>query len=425
MRFTPRTLLNCAMVAFVLANVGRIPSGPLGGRVSALTLNDLMLFPLWGMLGAVWLRRTGAVRVERTTLWTLGFVGVATLSTVLAIDRYSLGVGAAIGVSAFLVRWVLYAGWYFVPRLEEREDNVRDSWRIVDRAILCIAAFGIFQSMFLPGFAQLLHVGGENATDWDRQGRRLVSTLLDPNFAGILIVMALLPRLARLIDGLVSSRRVLAMLGVALLLTLSRSSILALLMGVGVLLLVRGFSLRMLRVALVSALFMLPLITVIADFAADYNKLRIDGSALARLIPWVRAIRLLQAHPFFGVGFNAIEPAQRQMGWHAVAGTEVSLDGGLLFLAAMTGLVGLAAYSGILANVLSSARRTWRSAAANPEERAFATGTAAVTIALLVHSFFSNSLLLPFVMEVSWLRWGASAAVARRVIARAALAKSP
>ena len=37
----------------------------------------------------------------------------------------------------------------------------------------------------------MIHDGGDLPT-WDLQGRRLVSSVLDPNFAGVLIVIALL-----------------------------------------------------------------------------------------------------------------------------------------------------------------------------------------------------------------------------------------
>jgi predicted Na+-dependent transporter len=49
------------------------------------------------------------------------------------------------------------------------------------------------------------------------------------------------------------------------------------------------------------------------------------------------------------------------------------------------------------------------------EFRALATGIAAGTVALCVHSVFVNSLLTPFVMEPLFVLWGLSFSLARSV----------
>ena len=72
----------------------------------------------------------------------------------------------------------------------------------------------------------------------------------------------------------------------------------------------------------------------------------------------------------------------------------------------MTGVVGLVCYLAMLWRVGRNCRRTWLDADATPGERAFAIGAAAATAAVLVHSLFVNTLLMPFVMEQLWLLWG-------------------
>ena len=88
MRISPRTLLTVAMPALVLANVGRIPSAALGGRTAPLTLNDLLLVPLWTMLLALWLRRGTALRLDPVTRATLAidFDSQCSLSKLTAND---------------------------------------------------------------------------------------------------------------------------------------------------------------------------------------------------------------------------------------------------------------------------------------------------------------------------------------------------
>ena len=152
-------------------------------------------------------------------------------------------------------------------------------------------------------------------------------------------------------------------------------------------------------------MLVLPFLSLLISFAASFNKLGYDASAAQRWVPWIRASRLLIEHPWFGVGFNAIKQAQESHGWRALGGADVSLDGGLLFVAAMTGVVGLGLYVRMLVRVARGARSVWRDGALHPTDRAHATATFAATAAVVVHSFFVNSLLLPFVMQILWVMW--------------------
>jgi len=418
-RLTPRVLLAASSITLALGNVGRIPGGAIGGRAAPIALNDVLLLPLWLMLMAFVLRGQRRWALDSTANWTLAFIVVAAISALLAVPRYSLGAGAAFGVVAFLIRWVLYFGWFPLVVACLDDTDVLVAWRRFDTAILLVAAFGIFQFAVLPGFAQMIHTGGEGAPEWDPQGRRVVSTFLDPNFAGIVLCIALLMRLARVAEGLVSRHAPLAVLALALLLTVSRSSLLALAAGIGVIIIARGLSVRLLRVFLVGAIAGLPFITLFLAFASGFNKLRVDASAVQRLVPWLRALELMGDHPVFGVGFNAVAWAQRARGWRVLGGAGVSLDGGLLFVGAMTGIVGLIIFSAILVSVVRRARRLWQDGDVSAENRAFATGTAAVTVAVVVHSFFVNSLLLPFVMQLLWVLWGGVSVMRRSALAAA------
>jgi O-antigen ligase len=416
MRLSARAVAGAGAVAFALGNVGRIPSAALGGRSTPLVAADLAVALVWAFLCLA--LAAGAVRplVDRVATAAAAFIGVALLSTALAFSRYRLGATDGFGVLAFLVRWVAYFGWYLFPLWCLTRDESRAAWRDIERAILAIAVFGIAQSAFLPGFAQIVHDGSGMPT-WDVQGRRLVSTLLDPNFAGILIVVGIVARLARIAEGMRERALPLVVLAVALLLTVSRSAIAALIVALVVIAFARGLKLALFRVIAVGVVLVLPFLSLLISFAAGFNKLGYDASAAQRLIPWTRAIRLLLEHPWLGVGFNAVQQAQEAHGWRPVGGADVSLDGGLLFVAAMTGLIGLWLYVRILWRVWRSARRAWRDRGAPPEHRAHAVASAAVLAAVVVHSLFVNSLLLPFVMQVLWVMWARleHIAAARRV----------
>ena len=51
---------------------------------------------------------------------------------------------------------------------------------------------------------------------------------------------------------------------------------------------------------------------------------------------------------------------------------------------------------------------------AHPEHRALALGTVAAAVAIVVHSLFTNSILLPFLMAPMWTLWGMVAVMYRR-----------
>ncbi len=421
MRLSARLLAALGAIALCLGNVGRIPSAGLGGRGTPLVVADLVVAAVWAfLLFAVVLGR-GRIVVDDVMSATAAFLAAATVSTGLAFTRYNLGVLDGAGVAAFLIRWIAYFGWYPFVVWCLTPDESRDAWRYIERALLVFAVAGIVQSAFFPGFAQMIHDGGDLPT-WDVQGRRLVSSVLDPNFAGVLIVIALLFRLARVAEALPESGVTMATLGAALLLTVSRSSILALVVGLVVLAVVRGLKRRLFRVFVVGAVLVLPFLSLLISFAGSFNKLRYDASAAQRLVPWLRAGRLVQEHPWFGVGFNAIRQAQESHGWRAIGGADVSFDGGLIFVAAMTGIVGLFLYLRMLLRVTRGARRVWRDGSLPSVDRAHATATVAATAAVVVHSLFVNSLLLPFVMQILWVMWGRLAHIRAARRARLGLA---
>jgi O-antigen ligase len=405
MRLSARTVAALGAIGLGLGNIGRIPGVALGGRSAPLVVADLVVVFMWGILLLAVLSGQVRLVIDDVMSGAMAFLAAATVSTLLAFARYNLGIVEGLGVAAFLIRWLAYFGWYPFVVWCLTPDESRDAWRYVERSLLLFAAAGIIQSAFFPGFAQMIHDGGDLPT-WDVQGRRLVSSMLDPNFAGILITIALLSRLARVAEGFVESTVVLVVLGTGVLLTVSRSAILALAVGIVVIVAARGLKAPLLRVLGAGALLLLPFLSLILAFAAGFNKLRYDNSAAQRLVPWVRASRLLVEHPWFGVGFNAIKQAQESHGWRAIGGADVSFDGGLIFVAAMTGVVGLFFYLRMLIRVGRGARGAWRDESLPAVDRAHATATAAATAAVVVHSFFVNSLLLPFVMQILWVMWG-------------------
>jgi O-antigen ligase len=344
----------------------------------------------------------------------LAFATLGGLVAIAAMPRFGLTASQLVVSLAYLVRWVWYLGIYLVAINVVQSEDVAAVWRSLESMMLVFAAFGIVQALFLPHFAQLVYPESRVAMDWDEQGHRLVSTVLEPNIAGAMILIVLLIQLAQLGAGERVALWKPTLMFAALVGTLSRSSFVGLFVGGLVILAVRGVSRRILRFAVLLAVLLLPLGPKAFQFARDYNKLSIDASALSRVANWLRLLTVFGDNKLVGVGFNTFRYVQERYGYTAMdAISASSADGGILFVAVMTGVVGVALYLGMLALVVWRCRAVWRNPLAAKSEQAMATGIAAATIAVCVHSFFVNSLLTPFVMEPLWVVWALAFVIAR------------
>jgi O-antigen ligase len=327
---------------------------------------------------------------------------------VLSITRFGL-TGMQVVVSlAYLFRWLVYFGLYVVVINIVRADDVMDVWHSLETMMLVFAAFGIVQALFIPHFAQVVYPDSRVGVDWDEQGHRMVSTMLEPNIAGAMIMLVLLVHLAQLSAGERLSLWKPILLSTALVASLSRSSFLGLIVGGALILAVRGISRRMVRFTVVIGALLIPAIPRAIEFAQKYNKISLsDASAMSRVVAWLRILDVWSDNKLFGIGFNTYRFVQVRYGYTPGEGVAASsADGGLLFILLMTGIVGLILYVGMLSLVIRRCRRVWRHPLADRSQQALATGIAAGTIAVCVHSLFVNSLLTPFVMEPLWVLWG-------------------
>jgi O-antigen ligase len=396
--------LQFALLLLVVGNLGRIPVLESGGKQAPLLINDFAVFAVL-IVASVEAMQARVLRVDWIGGVALLFAVVGAVSAVLAVPKFSLSGFELVFSLAYLARWLVYFSLYVVAiNLVTRADIPR-LLAAFDTSALLFAAFGCFQAAFLPGFAQLVYPDSVQYADWDPQGHRLVSTFLDPNYAGALLVIALLVTAGRIASGERISAWKPSLLLAALLLTLSRSSFLALAVGALVVLFARGVSARLMKIAAFVALLTIPFIPSLLRFAAGFNKLGVDASALQRLVAWARALRVVADNAIIGVGFNTYGYVGRFYGFDATGTSAFALDGGLLFIAVMTGVVGVLLYVGMLALIVWRCRSVWVDATMTSSERGTAVGIAAATVAMVVHSLFVNSLLLPFLMEPLWILW--------------------
>ena len=335
----------------------------------------------------------------------------------MSLPRFGLS-GFELAFSlAYLLRWAVYMGLYVVviDTLNPREG--RQLLKAFEGAVLLFAGFGILQSLFLPGFAQIVFPDAALYTQWDpgtapRVDVSRSESCWRADYGGSFACFR---------PACVGRSRPLwkpGLLVTALVITMSRSSMLAFVAGLAVMaLLVRRVTWRALAGSLLAigvGLMAAPWLWRMAD---SFDRLSLnDASLLTRFVNWSRALTVLADHPIVGVGFNTYGFVQLRYGFANLSQSAFGLDGGLLFIAVMTGFVGVTLYSILLFLVLQACNALWSSdrssGDASSNERspvldgAVGLGVAAATVALLIHSLFVNSILYPPIMQTMWILWG-------------------
>lgn len=411
------------LATLCIGQLGRIPLISSELKNAPILALDVGVGLLWLLLMLYVVRHPNAIRFEKTSLFVTLFASWSLLGIVLTASRYGLSVSQIAFSSMYTARWLFYFGVYLWLTTVPGDDAAPQIVSRLTTAILAFAVFGIFQSAFLPDFAFMVYPEAVPYHTWDIQGHRLVSTFLDPNFAGNLIGVALLLMLPAIVrrGGSLSIRFLLLL--VALFLTASRGSVGGVLIGGIIVLWTVGFraGLRLLPKLAAVGLAVL-FVSVVASWAAgtpsilnaaiaylhDYNKLTItDPSALDRLWSWAKDIELVVMHPITGIGFDTLGFVQdRVLGVYRSDNASFGLDGGLLFIAALTGIVGVILYMWIMGLAVVRGIRLARDKHAPTWARDVGAATVGATLMWVAQGFFVNSLLYPFLMVTFWLLWG-------------------
>lgn len=291
--------------------------------------------------------------------------------------------------AAYLARLIVYSlftlsVWDIVQRQGKKAKQVLFDCLIVVGFFIGLG--GLLGYMFFPDTRALAEYG------WDNHYFRLIGSLLDPTFTGIILVLFLVLVICREWRGL--NEKVLSVVlfatgWVALFLTYSRGSFVGLAAALSCVFLIKRnwkfFSFTLLL--FLTTLFILP------------HPMQSAGTNLARtqtivsrvqsydegLITWFKS-------PTFGVGYNLYksqENASQGKITHSASGVHSSL----IFILATTGVAGLLIYLGFWRQVV---RLGW-------EQRFKTKGLALIcsVAALFAHSLFDNSLVYPWV--VGWM----------------------
>lgn len=383
------------LMLFPLGQIGRVE---LGGGVNILP-NDVVVF----IAVSAWIIKKIINRAltlkSKLTRPIILFVLISLLSLVFNLEKLSQP--QAVVASLYLIRWLSYAGLYFVVRDFSLDFRKKLLYGLMLSGTAS-AILGLVQYFLYPNLRNLYYAG------WDEHLYRLFSTFLDPNFAGAIFILTFLLAisLSRGINtfplpkwkqGYTSGVLAFAMVVsfIALLLTYSRGSFLSFAVSLFVFfLLFRKTKL----VFLFMGVFLLGLILLPKNLQSEGVLLFRTASIGARIESVERAIAIFKDNPLFGVGFNAYRYAQIRYGFlpfeqqesHAGAGT----DNSFLFVLATTGIIGFVAYLYLWVRVVGEAR-----------------GNALVLASIasiFVHALFVNSLFYPWILEWMWILIGAS-----------------
>ncbi len=332
----------------------------------------------------------------------LGFVGIGLSSLLIHSDGMSWG--EVMGSALYGVRWAcLFALGIMVFNESAASKKIILHMLLAVAGLLAIAGF--IQLKLKPDFTDLEILG------WDPHQGRLLSTWFDPNFMGGLFAFILPTSLALAWEKTPQRWMYLGLsglLGIALLLTLSRSAYLAL----GASLLILGL-LRSWKLLLIFAVIGSLAVVAVPSVQNRFNDLvdsassvftetysLPDASARHRFGSWEEAWELYSQAPLLGQGYNRYEYAALELGTlkdtniHSASGS----DSSLLNAMATTGILGFLSFLLVYCIIAIDAFKTRR--------EALSAGVLSGLAGLLIHCIFVNSLFFPLFLAPFWILIG-------------------
>jgi len=384
-------LLFCYLVLFPFGQLNRLPISLFQSPEIRFYLTDLVMFLLiltWGIWRFLLIKKKYTLPPLTKPIFL--FLMIAIISLIVNSSRLSIRELFVSGL--YLLRWIVYAGLYFVLiDLKDRFNYLK--WSSMVNYLIVLGAmtaiFGLVQYLIWPDIG-FLEVFG-----YDPHYFRLVGTFFDPGFIGIILVLTLILLVVSNWEkiGVFKMKNLpvhclLFTVYCSLALTYSRSSYLAYLMGMGVIAFIKKAPRFFLIILFIGAL---TLLILPRQSGGEGIRLERTSTIQARAGSWRNALIISRDHPLIGVGFNAFRYAQRDYGFLKEQWQEsnagAGADSSLLFVLATTGIIGFLTYLGIWWKILRIGNLTILASA----------------LAILIHSLFLNSLFYPWVMAWMWI----------------------
>lgn len=332
-------------------------------------------------------------------------IAIMVISLVVNFKNFS-GNEILVGLS-YIARWVLYASLFFVVKSFPKKFKEKILYLLLLVGAI-VTFFGFIQYFFYSSLRNLYYL------DWDEHMYRMFSTFLDPNFAGAFFVLYLIFLLGVLfylfknnkikqawLIGLISFFTL-----IAVFVTFSRSALVMLFTSIII------FSILTKKIKWIFGLILISAIFIFLSSKSFYieniNLFR-TVSTDARIYSAKTAMRIIKDNPFLGVGFNTYRYAQIKYGFtsaishsHADAGT----DNSFLFVLATTGIIGLIFYLNLMWAVLRESYWNYKRHTDKDIQKYIAITIIASMGAVLINSFFINSLFYPFILAWMWILLG-------------------
>lgn len=266
----------------------------------------------------------------------------------------------------YFARLSVYLSFFIIPLQKQAyPPQIKPLFHL---CLIVVIVFGFIQYFFWPDLTLL------DSLNWDPHLFRLTSSFLDPAFTGLILLLFLTELFLKPDKKL--TKLLLIPTYLSLSLTYSRATFLSLL-------LTSAFISRQLKkpkIFFFSLFLILATFLVLPRLPGEGTKLERTSSIKAKIENYQEGIQVFLRRPLIGHGYNTLYFVRRisQPQSHANFG----FDSSLLTILATTGILGFLLFSSALKKIFLSRSLAWQS----------------LFLATLFHSFFSNSLLYPWVL---------------------------
>lgn len=363
---------------------------PLGVVLRFTPVPNVNIYPLDVAVGVIAvltvitfiIKRKSAGYYNKLLRAILIFDIIAILS--LAFNYYWLDGIEPLIATSYLLRLNAYVSLIFLGIFAFSNRQIEVLKRFFVIGPLFIVFFGFIQYLFYNNLRNLYYLG------WDEHLYRMFSTFLDPNFLGLFLAILIIFLLSKIIGKDQTRGKsymtlfIILLSGLALVLTHSRTAIMALIAGT----LVLAIYVRKVKLLIMVIPMLLIGVFTFSNFSIEgMNPLRI-ASTEARIESSRQAYEIFSDSPIWGVGFNAYRYALTERGFRdekqsLVSNADAGTDNSFVFLLATTGLLGAVAYINIWKNIaLINAKK----------DKVLQAGFYSIVITLFVGSLFINAL---------------------------------